>query len=92
MRYYNNQLTVEKRVSCNLSRMSAQEALDNSSEMSESLESVVETNLSTMSSDNFSWSISKPECPPKEPKSFAVICEEESENNESHQLSIPTSR
>lgn len=81
---------MEKRVNCNFSKMSAQDVNDNSSEMSESLESVVETNLSTMS-DNFSWSI-KPEYVPKEPKPFAVICEDESDNNENRQLNNPTSR
>ena len=91
MRYYNNQLTVENRVNCNSSKMSEQEVFDNSSDMSESMESVVETNLSTMC-DNFSWSIKKPDCIPKELKSFSVICEEENENNENRQLHNPTSR
>lgn len=91
MRYYNNQLTVEKRVDCDLSKMSAQEVFDNSSEMSESMDSVVETNLSTMS-DNFTWNFNKPDCGPKESKSFTVVGRDESENNENRQLNDPTSR
>lgn len=95
---YNNQLTVEKLVKSNLSNMSAQEvteACDNSSEISESMESVIETNNnnSTMS-DNFNWSISKPDLGlSKITKSFAVLCEGESENNENRELiQAPTSR
>lgn len=93
---YNNQLTVEKLVKSNLSKMSAQEACDNSSEISESMESVIETNNnnSTMTSENFNWSISKPDLGlTKITKSFAVLCEGESENNENRELiQAPTSR
>lgn len=92
---YNNQLTVEKLVKSNLSNMNAQEACDNSSEISESMESVMETNNNNSTMNNsFNWSISKPDLGlTKITKSFAVLCEGESENNENRELiQAPTSR
>lgn len=94
---FNNQLTVEKLVNCNPSKMNAKENCDNSSEISDSMESVMETNNnhSTMS-DNFSWSISRPELGlSKITKSFAILCEGEgeSENNENRDFQqAPSSR
>lgn len=75
----------------------AKEACDNSSEISDSIEeTVMETNNnnSMMNSENFSWSISKPELGlSKITKSFAVLCEPESENNENRDFKqAPTSR
>lgn len=74
--------------------MSTQDAFENSSEMSESTESVVETNNNSTMSDSFSWNISKPDLGlTKITKSFAVLCEGESESNENHGLiQAPTSR
>lgn len=92
---YNNQLTVKNLGDCNSSKMNAKENCENSSEISDSMESIIETNNnhSTMS-DNFSWSISKPDLGlSKITKSFAVLCEPESENNENSELKqTPTSR
>lgn len=80
----------------NLSKMNAKESCEVSSEISDSIESPVETNNnnSTMS-DNFSWSISKPELGlSRITKSFAVISEGESRINESGNefKHLPTSR
>lgn len=94
---FNNQLTVEKLVSHNLMKMSesAKEACDDLSEISDSIESVIETNNnnSTMS-DSFSWSINKPDLAlTKVTKSFAVLCEGESETTENPDFKqAPTSR
>lgn len=91
MMRYNNQLTVEKLMNCNLSKMSAVENCDNSSS---DMETVVETNNnnSTMS-DNFSWIISKPDLGlSKITKSFAVLCESESNENAREFKQAPTSR
>lgn len=94
---FNNQLTVEKLVNLNLVKMSesAKEASYNSSDISDSIESAIETNNnnSTMS-DSFSWSINKPDLAlTKVTKSFAVLCEGESEIAENPDFKqAPTSR
>lgn len=76
--------------------MSAKLRGEVSSEISDSTESVNETNNNNSSmSDNFSWSISKPEIGlSRITKSFAVLCEGESKLNESgNELKqTPTSR
>jgi hypothetical protein len=97
MMRYNNQLTVKNLANSNSSRMG--ENCDNSSEISDSMESVIETNNnnSTMS-DSFSWNFNKPDHLglTKITKSFAVLCEPESENNENRDfkstVAAPTSR
>lgn len=94
---FSNQLTVGKFMSDKLSKMSqAKENSDNSSEISDSLESGQETNNNnSMMSDNFNtWSISKPELGlAKITKSFAVLCEGESETNETSEFKqAPSSR
>lgn len=74
---YNNQLTVEKLTIGNLSRMSAIENCEVSSENSGSAESINETNNNNNTTMN--WSISKPELGlSRITKSFAVLCEGES--------------
>jgi hypothetical protein len=89
---YNNQLTVKTLLDENSSKL--KENFDNSSEISDSLESVMETNNnnSTMSDNHFSWNITKPDIGlAKITKSFAVLCEPESENIENRDYK-PTSR
>lgn len=92
---YNNQLTVKNLANSNSSKMNDEVGDESSDEMSDSMESVIETNNnnSTMS-DSFSWSISKPDLGlTKITKSFAVLCEAESENNENRDFKqAPTSR
>lgn len=96
---FNNQLTVKSLANGDSSsKMSAKdENCDNSSEISDSMEDaeVIETNNnhSTMS-DNFSWSISKPDLGlTKITKSFAVLCEPEGEAFEGRDCKqAPTSR
>lgn len=94
---YNNQLTVKNLANSNSSKMNEnnEEGGEESSEMSDSMESVIETNNnnSTMS-DNFNWSISKPELGlAKITKSFAVLCEPEMDNNENSDIKqTPSSR
>lgn len=92
---YNNQLTVKNLVDENLSKM--KENCDISSDISDSMESVIETNNnnSTMSDNHFNWNVTKP--PDiglaKITKSFAVLCDPESENNENRDYKqAPTSR
>lgn len=90
---YNNQLTVKNPVDENSSKP---KDCDNSSEISDSMESVVETNNnSTMNDGHFSWNINKKsqiDLAPI-PKSFQVLCNPESENFETRDYKqAPTSR
>lgn len=90
---YNNQLTVKNPVDENSSKP---KNFDNSSEISDSMESVVETNNhSTMNDGHFSWNINKTpqiDLAPI-PKSFQVLCNPESENFENRDYKqAPTSR
>lgn len=69
---------------------------DNSSEISDSIESIVENNNNSTMIDNFNnWTINSRHdaavgLMKLNKKAFAVLCEPESENNENQQ--VPTSR
>jgi hypothetical protein len=90
---FNNPLTVKASVGEISPKL--KENCDNSSEISDSMESVIETNNNSTMNDNFSWNISKQPTLElaKISKSFTVLCAPESENYENHDYKqTPSSR
>lgn len=91
---YHNQLPEEKLALYNLSKMNQTEISAALTEDSDSMESVVETNNNSTMSDKFNWNVRKPDLElTKTTKSFAVVCDGESENDENREFNqAPSSR